>query len=57
MRAQRSGMQTYLVQRTGDGVATGLANGSVDLGSGEAGEESDDGSLGVHVDGCCGGIR
>jgi hypothetical protein len=50
-------MQTYLVQRTGDGVATGLANGSVDLGSGEAGEESDDGSLGVHVDGCCGGIR
>jgi hypothetical protein len=46
-------MQTYLVQRTGDGVASRLTNGSVDLGSGKAGEEGDDGGLGVHVDDVC----
>jgi hypothetical protein len=46
-------MQTYLVQRTGDGVTSGLANGSVDLGSGKAGEEGDDGGLGVHFEGWC----
>jgi hypothetical protein len=50
-RAQTLGVQTYLVQRTADGVTTGLANGSVDLGSGKAGEEGDDGGLGVHVGG------
>jgi hypothetical protein len=42
---------TYLVQGSEDGVALGLADGSVDLRSGEAGEEGDDGSGGVHVDG------
>jgi hypothetical protein len=58
MRARITlGVQTYLVQRTGDGVTTGLANGSVDLRSGKAGEEGDDGGLGVHVDGCWCGIR
>jgi hypothetical protein len=46
-------MQTYLVQRTGDGVTSRLANGSVDLGSGKAGEEGDDGGLGVHFEGWC----
>jgi hypothetical protein len=44
----------YLVQGLEDGVASGLTNGSVDLRSGEAGEEGDDGSLGVHVDGIVG---
>lgn len=41
----------YLVQRTGDGVASGLADRGVELRSGNAGEESDDGGLGEHVDG------
>jgi hypothetical protein len=42
-----------LDQRTSDGVTAGLANGSM-LGSGEAGEESNEGGLGEHVvdDGC-----
>lgn len=52
-RANSGMMQTYLVQRTGDGVASRLADGSVDLGSGKAGEEGDDGGLGVHFEGWC----
>jgi hypothetical protein len=48
-RAQ-CGTNTYLVQRTGDGVAGWLANRGV-LCSGEAGEEGNDGDLGEHVDG------
>ena len=39
----------YLVQRTSDGVASGLANRGVELRSGNAGEESNDGGLGEHV--------
>lgn len=39
-----------LEKRTGDRVALGLANWGV-LGSGKAGEEGNDGSLGEHVDG------
>lgn len=42
---------TYLVQGTGDGVAIGLANGGMELRSGEAGEEGSDGGLGEHGDG------
>jgi len=39
----------YLVQRTGDGIASGLvANGGVALGRGQAGKESDEGGLGEH---------
>ena len=40
---------TYLVQRTGDGVASRLANRGVELRSGNAGEDSNDGGLGEHV--------
>jgi hypothetical protein len=40
---------TYLGQRTSDGVAIGLANGGV-LGSGNAGEEGNDGGLSEHVE-------
>lgn len=49
-----------LVQGPGDGIAAGLANGSMELRSCEAGEEGDDGSLGEHGDGggvCVCGIR
>lgn len=40
--------ETYLVQRTGDGVTLWVTDGRVDLGGGEASEDGDDGSLGVH---------
>lgn len=39
---------TYLVQRAGDGVARGLANGGV-LRRSNAGKEGDNGGLGEHV--------
>jgi hypothetical protein len=39
----------YLGQWAGDGVAAGVANGSM-LGSGESGDKRDDGDLGEHVD-------
>ena len=42
-------LDAYLVQRTGDGVASGLADRGVELRSGNAGEESNDGGLGEHV--------
>lgn len=42
-------MKAYLDQRAGDGVTGGLANGGVELSSGNAGESSDDGGLGEHV--------
>lgn len=42
-------LDAYLVQRTSDGVASGLANRGVELRSGNAGEESNDGGLGEHV--------
>jgi hypothetical protein len=42
--------KTYLVQGTGDGVASWVANRRM-LGSGKAGEESNNGGLGEHVDG------
>jgi hypothetical protein len=38
-----------LDQRTSDGVASGFANRGVELRSGNAGEESNDGGLGEHV--------
>lgn len=44
---ERACAKTYLVQRTGDGVALWVANRGVELGSGNAGEE-DDGSVGEH---------
>jgi hypothetical protein len=47
----RCGTNTYLVQRTSDGVTGWLANRGV-LCSGEAGEEGNDGDLGEHVDDC-----
>ena len=43
------GFCAYLDQGTGDGVASGLADGSVELGSSDAGEDSDDGGLGEHL--------
>jgi len=42
--------KTYLVQRTSDGVALGVADGGMLLRSGQAGEEDDDG-VGEHVGG------
>lgn len=48
----KKGRKTYLVQRTGDGIAAGLVtNRWVDLGGSEASEEGDDGCLGEHGDG------
>jgi hypothetical protein len=52
-RARNARRDTYLGQRTRDGVTVGLANGSM-LGSGEAGEEGNDGGLCEHVDCCVG---
>lgn len=46
------GWNTYLGQRTSDGVTLWLADWGV-LGSGEAGEKGNDGGLGEHVDDCC----
>lgn len=43
-------LSTYLDQGTSDGVASGLANRVVKLRSGNAGEESNNGGLGEHVD-------
>ena len=43
--------ETYLDERSGDGVAPGLTNGGV-VGSGKAGQEGNNGALGEHVD-CC----
>jgi hypothetical protein len=43
------GFCAYLDQGTGDGVTSGLADGSVELGSSDAGEDSDDGGLGEHL--------
>ena len=41
---------TYLDQGTSDGVASGLAHRGMELRSGDAGEESNNGGLGEHVD-------
>jgi hypothetical protein len=42
----------YLGQGTRDGVAAGVANGSM-LGSGESGDKRDNGDLGEHVVDVC----
>ena len=44
-----AGFNAYLVQGTGDRVASGLANSGVELRSGNAGEKSNDGGFGEHV--------
>lgn len=54
MNAVFTAFETYLNQRTSDGVAGGLANRGVELRSGNAGEESNDGGLGEHVVGIIG---
>lgn len=49
VNAAVTALDAYLVQGTSDGVAGGLANRGVELRSGNAGEESNDGGLGEHV--------